>query len=151
MIVCLFKLMTRVVSINNIGIMFQINLCSPLYDELQDQTGNLRVTRILFGIDLLLLCIIYNCISFLLKKDLNSLRLEDKESNQSKIESLERFYKVPRYLQAMGKLVSIILRRPHRLHWICHDLFSFWVRALPRSPVSPPQTNIRGSPSEMGN
>lgn len=80
--------MSRVVDVNNIGLMFEINLCSPLYDELQDQTVNLRVTRILFGIDLLLLCIIYNCISFLLKKDLNSLRLEDKESNQNKIESL---------------------------------------------------------------
>lgn len=65
--------------------MYDINLCSPLYDELQDGSVNLRVTRILFGVDLLLLCIAYNCISFILKKDINSLRLEDKESNRAKI------------------------------------------------------------------
>lgn len=74
--------------------MYEINLCSPIYNEMQDHSVNLRVTRILFGIDLLLLCLAYNGISFLLKKDINSLRLEDKESNQAKIQSLERLYKV---------------------------------------------------------
>ena len=73
---------------------YEINLCSPLYDQLQDQSVNLRVIRILFGVDLLVLYLVFNLISFLLKKDLNSLRLEDKRSNQVKIEIQERFYKV---------------------------------------------------------
>ena len=54
---------------------YEINLCSPLYDQLQDQSINLRVIRILFGVDLLVLYLVFNFISFLLKKDLNSLRL----------------------------------------------------------------------------
>jgi len=58
--------------------MYDINLCSPIYDQMQDQSINLRATRILFGVDLLILCISYNCIAFFLKKDVNSLRLEDK-------------------------------------------------------------------------
>ena len=57
---------------------YQINLCSPLYDEMQDQSVNLRVIRILFGVDLLLLYLIFNLITFLLKKDINALKLEDK-------------------------------------------------------------------------
>lgn len=67
---------------------YELNLCSPLYDQLQDQSINLRVIRILFGVDLLILYLMFNLISFLLKKDINSLRLEDKESNQVKLESL---------------------------------------------------------------
>jgi hypothetical protein len=54
---------------------YEINLCSPIYDELQDKSINLRVIRILFGIDILLLYLIFNLISYLLKKDINSLRL----------------------------------------------------------------------------
>ena len=57
---------------------YEINLCSPLYDQMQDQSMNLRVIRILFGIDLLLLYLVFNLISFLLKKDINTLKLEDK-------------------------------------------------------------------------
>ena len=45
---------------------------------MQDQSMNLRVIRILFGIDLLLLYLVFNLISFLLKKDINTLKLEDK-------------------------------------------------------------------------
>ena len=67
---------------------YEINLCSPIYDELQDKSINLRVIRILFGIDILLLYLIFNLISYLLKKDINSLRLEDKDSNQAKLDSL---------------------------------------------------------------
>ena len=67
---------------------YELNMCSPLYDQLQDQSINLRVIRILFGVDLLILYLMFNLISFLLKKDINSLRLEDKESNQVKLESL---------------------------------------------------------------
>ena len=66
---------------------YEINLCSPLYDEMQDQSINLRVIRILFGVDLLLLYLVFNLISFLLKKDINSLKLEDKESNKVKLEA----------------------------------------------------------------
>lgn len=73
---------------------YEINLCSPLYDQMQDQSMNLRVIRILFGIDLLLLYLVFNLISFLLKKDINTLKLEDKESNQNKLDTQERFYKV---------------------------------------------------------
>ena len=47
---------------------YEINLCSPIYDELQDKSINLRVIRILFGIDILLLYLIFNLISYLLKK-----------------------------------------------------------------------------------
>jgi hypothetical protein len=61
--------------------MYELNLCSPLYDALQDQSVNLRVTRILFTVDLMVLFFVFNLISFILKKDINSLRLEDKESN----------------------------------------------------------------------
>lgn len=58
--------------------MYEINVCSPLYDTLQDGSLNTRATRILFAIDLLLLCLGYNCVSFLLKKQVNNLKLEDK-------------------------------------------------------------------------
>ena len=83
---------------------YEINLCSPLYDQLQDQSVNLRVIRILFGVDILVLYLVFNLISFLLKKDLNSLRLEDKRSNQVKIETQERFYKVKsRFMVEVGE------------------------------------------------
>jgi hypothetical protein len=61
--------------------MYEINLCSPIYDSTQNGATNLRATRILFGIDLLLLCLIYNIASFFLKRAINQLRLEDKDSN----------------------------------------------------------------------
>jgi hypothetical protein len=55
--------------------MYEINLCSPIYDSTQNGATNLRATRILFGIDLLLLCLIYNFASFFLKRGINQLRL----------------------------------------------------------------------------
>ena len=48
---------------------------------MQDQSVNIRVIRILFGVDLLLLYLTFNLISFLLKKQISALKLEDKESN----------------------------------------------------------------------
>ena len=89
---------------------YQINLCSPLYDELQDGSVNLRVTRILFAVELLILCIAYNLISFFLKKDINSMRLEDKESNQNQLDLSERAYKVRTSHAEMGTRVSTFLR-----------------------------------------
>jgi hypothetical protein len=61
--------------------MYEVNICSPIYDITQDGSISLRATRILFGIDLLVLWLLYNLTSFLLKKTINDLRLEDKESN----------------------------------------------------------------------
>jgi hypothetical protein len=58
--------------------MYAVNFCSPIYDVLQDGSINTRATRILFVVDLLLLCLGYNLISFVLKKEVNTLRLEDK-------------------------------------------------------------------------
>lgn len=45
-----------------------VNFCSPIYDQLQDGSINTRATRILFAVDLLLLCLGYNLASFILKK-----------------------------------------------------------------------------------
>ncbi len=61
---------------------------------MQDGGINLRVMRILFGIDLLLLYVVYNLVAFLMKKDITSLKLEDKESNLNKIDSMERSFQV---------------------------------------------------------
>ena len=58
--------------------MYEVNLCSPIYDQTQDGSLNLRATRILFGVDLLLLYIVYNFTSFFLKRTINDLKLEDK-------------------------------------------------------------------------
>jgi len=117
---------------------YEINLCSPLYDQLQDQSVNLRVIRILFGVDLLVLYLVFNFISFLLKKDLNSLRLEDKRSNQVKIESQERFYKV------RSALMSEMVERISAFFWgscdidrICDDIFTIRFRTVPSRRVFP--------------
>jgi hypothetical protein len=74
--------------------MYEINICSPIYDTTQDGSLNLRAIRILFGIDLLLLCVFYNLIAFFLKRTINDLRLEDKQSNDSRIEQLQYDYRV---------------------------------------------------------
>lgn len=65
--------------------MYEINICSPIYDAIQDGSVSLRATRILFGIDLLLLCTIYHIVSFFLKRSINDLKLEDKEELEPKI------------------------------------------------------------------
>ena len=75
--------------------MYDLNICSPLYDSSQNGETNLRATRILLAVDLLLLCLAYNLISFVLKKNINDLKLEDRESNQRPIQQLEHAYKVP--------------------------------------------------------
>lgn len=64
--------------------MYYINACSPLYDSTQDGTTNLRATRILFSIDLLILCLAFNLISLVLKKRISDLKLEEKEGNKSR-------------------------------------------------------------------
>ena len=74
--------------------MYEVNICSPIYDMTQDGSLNLRATRILFGVDLLLLCLIYNLTSFFLKRTINDLKLEDKQSNESRIDQLQHDYKV---------------------------------------------------------
>ena len=68
--------------------MYDINICSPLYDATQNGQTNLRATRILLAVDLLLLCLAYNLISFMLKKSINDLKLEDNDSNKSAISQL---------------------------------------------------------------
>lgn len=70
--------------------MYEINICSPIYDSSQDGSVSLRATRILFGIDLLLLCAIYHLVAFCLKRSVNDLKLEDKEELEPKIELMER-------------------------------------------------------------
>ena len=68
--------------------MYDINTCSPLYDTTQNGQTNLRATRILLAVDLLLLCLAYNLISFMLKKSINDLKLEDNDSNKGAISQL---------------------------------------------------------------
>lgn len=82
--------------------MYEINICSPLYDSMQDGSVSLRATRILFAIDLLLLCAMYHCAAFFLKRSINDLKLEDKEELEPKIEVMEREFKVGRHLGRSG-------------------------------------------------
>jgi hypothetical protein len=74
--------------------MYEINICSPIWDITPDGELNARAIRIFFVVDLLLLCIGYNIIAFILRKQINKLRLEDKAANQSKIKQLDDHFKV---------------------------------------------------------
>ena len=53
--------------------MSEINPCAPIYDMLQDNSLNLRVTRILLGVILLVLYLLFNLISFYLRRNINNL------------------------------------------------------------------------------
>ena len=129
---------------------YEINLCSPLYDQLQDQSVNLRVIRILFGVDLLVLYLVFNFISFLLKKDLNSLRLEDKRSNQVKIESQERFYKVrSAFMSEMVERVSAFFWGSCDIDRICDDIFAIRLWTVPSRRVFPIPADLWGPSAEM--
>lgn len=74
--------------------MYEINVCSPIWDTVPNNWQNLRVTRILFAIDLFVLYVGFAVISFLLKKAINALKLEDKESNNERIALMEYRYQV---------------------------------------------------------
>jgi hypothetical protein len=102
--------------------MYEVNICSPIYDVTQDGSINLRATRILFGVDLLLLCLIYNLTSFFLKRTINDLKLEDKQSNDSRIEQLQYDYKVPFPNLEVGAGASPEYGRPHCRSRIRHLL-----------------------------
>lgn len=104
--------------------MYEVNICSPIYDVTQDGSINLRATRILLGVDLLLLCIIYNLTSFFLKRTINDLKLEDKQSNESRIEQLQFDYKVRiiAYLE-MGTRASTEYGRPYSGSRLRHVFF----------------------------
>ena len=129
---------------------YEINLCSPLYDQLQDQSVNLRVIRILFGVDLLVLYLVFNFISFLLKKDLNSLRLEDKRSNQVKIESQERFYKVrSAFMSEMVERVSAFFWGSCDIDRICDDIFTIRFLIVLSRRVFPIPADLWGPSAEM--
>lgn len=57
--------------------MFDINICSPIWDVVPDRSINVRVMRILMSVELLLLYLIYNIIAFVLAK---VIRFDQKES-----------------------------------------------------------------------